>query len=274
MAFSRVVFESASVRIGRFHCPVADAAFATAGDIDTFHVCFPRTAVWLEYEDAPRFVADPGRATLYNPRQAFTRGQLSPDGDRTDWIALGDTLAREVVASLSRADAESAWAFRFRMANVDRSTYLAQRALFDALGRGLADRLEVEERAIGVVSSVLAGAYAHSRRCAVSATSHRLVESARAAIFEALFENLGVADVAAQLNVSVFHLCRVFRATTGMTMHEYRRDLRLRAAVDLLPAHRRQLSSLALRVGFHSHSHFTAAFRTAFGVAPSVTAMP
>jgi hypothetical protein len=69
MAYSRVVFESPSLRIGRFHCPVTDTAFATAGDIDTFHICFPRTAVWLEYEDALRFVADPGRATLYNPRQ-------------------------------------------------------------------------------------------------------------------------------------------------------------------------------------------------------------
>jgi AraC family transcriptional regulator len=253
-----------------FRCPVTDPAFATAGLIDTFHVCFPRTAVWLEYEDTPRFVADATRATLYNPRQPFRRDRLSHDGDHTDWIALDPSVARDVVAHLCPADAEAERAFRFPSASVGQSTYLAQRALFNDAERGLADRLEVEERAIAVVSTVLAGAYArpHPVRQAAERT-RALVESAREAILHTLFENIGVTELATRLNVSVFHLCRVFRAATGTSLHNYRRDLRLRAALGFIPEHRGQLSSLALRVGFNSHSHFTAAFRQAFGVAPS-----
>lgn len=269
MAYSRLIFDSPSLRMGMFRCPVTQPDFATAGEIDAFHVCFPRSAVWLEYEHTPRFVADPSRATLYNPHQAFRRDRLSPEGDHTDWIAFDASLARDIVASLSPADADANLPFRFGVATVDQPTYLAQRALFNEVERGLGDRLEVEERAVAIVSRVLTGAYGELPRQVKSERTRELVERTRQAILESLFENLGVAEIAARLDVSVFHLCRVFRAATGMTLHAYRRDLRLRAALGLVSSHRGQLSSLALQVGFDSHSHFTAAFRRAFGIAPS-----
>jgi AraC family transcriptional regulator len=268
--WSRLLFHSPSLRMGMFRCPVTHPGFETAGSIDSFHLCFPRTAVWLQYEDTPRFVADASRATLYNPNQAFARSRISPEGDHTDWIALGDTVARDVVAHFSPDDAQADLAFRFRMATVCPAIYRAQRSLFNEIERGLDDRLEVEERAIGIVSRILASAYAGSRRRPGNTGSPRpLVECAREAILESLFENLGVAEIAGRLNVSVFHLCRVFRASTGLTLHAYRRDMRLRAALGLVPRHRGRLSSLALGMGFSSHAHFTAAFRRAFGVAPS-----
>jgi AraC family transcriptional regulator len=267
---ARIAFESPSLRLGTFRCPVTHAAFETLGDIDTFHVCFPRTSVWLEHEGAPRFVADASRATLYNPRQVFRRAPISPDGDHTDWIAIGDSLARDLIAQFDRADAESNRVFRFGMAGVRPSSYLAQRRLFTDVELGLADRFEVEERAARILSAVLAQAYtAHPGQTSTRARTRRLVESAREAILESLCDNLGVADVARRLGVSVFHLCRVFRAHTGMTLHEYRRDMRLRAALGLVAGRRGQLSSLALQVGFCSHAHFTVSFRRAFGVSPA-----
>ena len=269
-ACAQVLFDSPSLRLGVFQCPVSQSDFETAGDIDTYHVCFPRTGVWLEYEDAPRFVADATRATLYNPHQAFRRCRISPEGDNTDWIAIGDALARDIVSQFSAADAAADRAFRFRSAAVRQATYLAQRDLFRQARRGLPDRLEVEERAIAIISTVLGEAYASGEQpVRTGARTRRLVECTREAILETLFENVGVTEVAARLGISVFHLCRVFRAATGMTLHAYRRDMRLRAALTLIPGHRGQLSSLALQMGFHSHSHFTAAFRRAFGVAPA-----
>jgi AraC-like DNA-binding protein len=267
---ARLVFDSPMLRMGSFRCPVTHAAFETAGDIDTFHVCFPRTAVWLEYENAPRFVADASRATLYNPRQNFRRARISPEGDQTDWIAFEDCLVRDVVAQFSPGDAESERPFRFGVADICQSVYMAQRALFNEAEGIPKDRLQVEERAVAILFSVLANAYAaQSSRPRTTPRTQQLVEQAREVILESLRENLGVADIAARLDVSAFHLCRVFRASTGMTLHAYRRDMRLRAALGLIPRHRGQLSSLALHVGFYSHSHFTAAFRRAFGVSPA-----
>jgi AraC-like DNA-binding protein len=45
--------------------------------------------------------------------------------------------------------------------------------------------------------------------------------------------------------------------------------LRLRAALDLLPEYRRDITRLALDLGYSSHSHFTYAFRREFGFPPS-----
>lgn len=74
---------------------------------------------------------------------------------------------------------------------------------------------------------------------------------------------------AAAADVTRFRLCRMFRRLMGTTMHAYREGLRLRAALDALEDPRADLTSIALDHGYSSHSHFTAAFRRAFGVPPS-----
>ena len=54
-------------------------------------------------------------------------------------------------------------------------------------------------------------------------------------------------------------------------MHEYRTELRLRLALELLEvasAARMTISSVAHRVGFASHSHFVRATKRGFGLTP------
>jgi transcriptional regulator GlxA family with amidase domain len=68
----------------------------------------------------------------------------------------------------------------------------------------------------------------------------------------------------------VFHLCRVFRRHVGMTLHEYRQQLRVRHALETVASGDVDLLQVALELGFSGHSHFTAAFRAAFGAPPSV----
>ena len=61
----------------------------------------------------------------------------------------------------------------------------------------------------------------------------------------------------------------MFRAETGFTLAGYRQALRLRAALERLPPTPGDLTTLALELGFSSHSHFTASFTREFGVPPS-----
>jgi AraC-like DNA-binding protein len=265
----RIVFDSGNVLLGEFRCPTSYAQFGDAGRVVNFVLAFPRSAVWIQHERAPRFVADPSLATLYNPFAPFLREPISARGDETDWFALSETLARDLVRHFSARDGDAAEPFRFERADVPHAVYLAQRALFVDVAHGLTDRLEREERALSVATAVLASAYEHDRQRVVGGPrSREVVERAREIIMSTLAENLGVADIAARLEVSPFHLCRTFRAATGMTMHAYRRDVRLREALGLIPRHRGNLSTLALEIGFCSHAHFTAAFRRAFGLTP------
>jgi len=92
---------------------------------------------------------------------------------------------------------------------------------------------------------------------------------ARAELARHAATSLSVGLVAARLGVSPFHLCRVFREQVGTTLHGYRRDLRLRLALERLETPSLSCSELAYTLGFSSHSHFTSVFRRHMGETPS-----
>jgi AraC family transcriptional regulator len=68
--------------------------------------------------------------------------------------------------------------------------------------------------------------------------------------------------------VPPFHLSRIFRRETGLTLHRAIVRLRLREGLERLLDEPQQISRIALDVGFSSHSHFTDAFRAEFGHSP------
>lgn len=70
------------------------------------------------------------------------------------------------------------------------------------------------------------------------------------------------------LDMSSRHLARLFKATTGQTIHEYITDVRLRKAMTLLAETDCSAKELAHKVGFSTPAGFTAAFRGATGQTP------
>jgi AraC-like DNA-binding protein len=78
-----------------------------------------------------------------------------------------------------------------------------------------------------------------------------------------------LAELAAPLGVSPFHLARLFRRVTGSSIHQYRLELRLREAHGRLLDGERDLTALALDLGFADHAHFANAFRRRYGAPPS-----
>jgi len=76
-------------------------------------------------------------------------------------------------------------------------------------------------------------------------------------------------DVAAEFGVSPFHLSRVFRAETGISVHQYLLRIRMQQALSRLHDGEAHLSRLALDLGFSSHSHFSTIFRRHFGESPA-----
>ncbi len=80
-------------------------------------------------------------------------------------------------------------------------------------------------------------------------------------------------DVADAAGLSPFHLSRMFKAHTGMTLHAYRQQLRLAMALQCLqsgmPHGQINLAELAAGLGFSSQSHMGFAFQRALGVTPA-----
>lgn len=100
-------------------------------------------------------------------------------------------------------------------------------------------------------------------------TARRRVARARALIAAAPQVNHGIESIAAEAACSPFHLARLFRRYTGMSLRGYRLRLRLALALERLAEGADDLTALALETGFSDHSHLTASFRKVLGAPPS-----
>ncbi|HKP30769.1 MAG TPA: AraC family transcriptional regulator [Gemmatimonadales bacterium] len=264
MQIDRTVFETAHVTVGAFRCPITYPSFRYTGPTERHLVVFPRTGVWIRHAGSRAFAADPRVVTIYNAGQEYTREPIHPEGDRSDWFALSPELAREA------AGVDSDRPFHFEFAESDPRLYCRQRMFFDRLEAGVFDPLEAEEEVLAIVTAVLRRARCSSTdRERPSATHRDLAEHARAELVRTATLALSLGDLAARVGASPWHLCRVFRAVTGSSLHAFRMDLRLRLALERLEDPRADLSRLAFELGFSSHSHFTSAMRSRLGRTPS-----
>lgn len=271
MVIDRTVFSTPNVSVGAFRCPVHYPSFRDTGPTEHNLVAFPRTGVWIRHAGSRAFAADPRVVTIYNAGQEYTREPMHPDGDRSDWFGLADDLAREVaLAADRRAPVDSRRPFRFESAESDSALYARQRLLFDRLAAGTCDEFEVEEEVLTIVTRVLERASLEPSAMPRLTNAHReLAQHARAELVRNATAAMGLSALAARVGVSPWHLCRVFRAATGTSLHAFRLDLRLRLALERLEDPAADLSRLAHELGFSSHSHFSAAMRGRLGRSPS-----
>ncbi len=76
-------------------------------------------------------------------------------------------------------------------------------------------------------------------------------------------------ELARAVAVSPFHLTKVFRRVTGMTISQYRARLRVHAALERISGGDEDLSRIAASTGFADHSHMTRSIVAQVGHTPS-----
>jgi AraC family transcriptional regulator len=81
-------------------------------------------------------------------------------------------------------------------------------------------------------------------------------------------EDLSLEDLARVARLSPFHFSRLFKASTGLTPHQYVLQWRVEEAKRLLRHSRMEIADIAYRLGFRDQSHFTARFRKITGATP------
>ena len=281
-SWDTIRLSSPVVTIGLFDVRPSDPRFETAGVITQPVFVFPRTSVWIEHEGCSAFVADRTIVTYYNSEQRYIRRRLDPEGDRCDWFRVNPSILREMVKFYDEVSAEQeAGPFPFSHGPSDAASYLLERYLIRYLDQcETPDLLLIEETILDVVWGCLRAAFGYKQRLepkeidrhSVEPNRRRQMEIAhnvKAILAENFGRSLSLRDLARAVDCSVFHLCRVFRSCIGTTIHRHRSELRLRASVDMLDGNQHDLTRLALDLGYSSHSHFTAAFRRAFGKPPS-----
>lgn len=254
-----LLFRSDIVAVGKFRCAATDPLYRDSGPCSHHTFVFPRTSTRIRHANGPTFAATPETAGFYNQHQHYSRDPIN-DVDASDWYTVADDVLFDLV------DADSAdRPFRAAFAPIDARTYLEQRMLFDALDRGAPlDPLAVEETVLSILHRI-------SPRATGRAPSRDTgaVETIREIIARAPQRNTPLRALARAVGLSPFRLCRAFRAHAGETITEYRHALRLRLALDHLRNPGADLTTIALDLGYASHSHFTSAFRRQFGITPS-----
>jgi AraC-like DNA-binding protein len=265
----RILWQGEGLALGEFRCHPDDPRWQIVNETgDAPLLVFPRTSVVITQAGAPPVLASPNLVVLYNPGQPYRRALHDRDGDRCAFVGLGPGVVREVVGPAVE---------RFPQTHgpSDAAAFL----LHDLVLRHLhtaewADPLLVEEALRRVVwralRHALGPAAPRGRERAGTPSRHReLVEGAKSVLAAGLAAGLTLGEVARALHVSAFHLARVFHRETGFTLHGYRQQLRLRAAVERVGEPDCDLAMVAQELGFFDHSHLTRSFRRAFGVPPS-----
>ena len=107
-----------------------------------------------------------------------------------------------------------------------------------------------------------------SKAIPVSRKDRRRAVEAALWIDENAHEPIDLASAAAEAGLSPFHFLRVFSGVIGVTPHQYLVRSRLRRAARLLAEKERQVTDVALEVGFADLSNFVRTFGRAAGVSP------
>jgi AraC-like DNA-binding protein len=259
----RALAATATVEIGDYRCGGADSA----GDERALRaeLVFVRSGLFEIETGRGRELVDASCAVMLHPGEHYRVSHPGAcHGDHCLVLAFGP----ETLDELERYG-WPAQIGRSRLAlPCDESLFAAQERFRAALTAAGGDGLLAAEGALHL-AELLLGRVAPERMHESAATGDRRVAAVRALLAARFAEPLSLADLGAAVNLSVFRLAHLFRAATGDSLHRHRLGLRLRAAATRIADGERDLTALALELGFADHAHFTNSFRRRFGVAPS-----
>lgn len=236
-------------------------------------IAIPLTAVRITQSGREPVIADSCTAILYNAHQAYAAEQLLDNRpEQTIFLVPDEQTVRASLRQFDeRAADDPARPMRADHARISAITFAQIRRIVATLQKGCdADSLEFEEALTRIAGELIGLSFLGMRRKHESPLNHRdIAHGARKVCLKHFAEPLGLEDIAQAVGASRFHLCRVFRAIHGRSIHQYLTELRLRASLEMVCDRTTPLARIALASGFSSQSHFTTAFLRRFGHTPA-----
>jgi AraC family transcriptional regulator len=267
-----LIYQSNLLSVGLFRCHPGHPLFEDSGPIKGNLLVFPRTSVYIQHAGGEPIVTNPNVVMFYNPGQVYRRYKISERGDHCEWFAFDRQVILDALQAFdSKIEAHAARPFRLTHGLSDTTSFLLQRKVVEhLLHEAKPDKLFVEETMLHVLEQTIDRAYRVFQPKKVDRSGQReRVRAVQAAIAARFTEDLNLENLAAEFGYSPYYLCRIFRKHSGTSIHQYLTQIRLRTAMEWIDDGQNNLTELALRLGYSSHSHFTMAFRKAFGAPPS-----
>ncbi len=247
-----------------------------AEEASTEHtVVFPRAGAFLRTRGRQRTLADPTQVVFFTEGQSYRFAHPLPGGDDCTSLRVPSATLLEVARAHARRPPEDPAApFAVPQAPATARASLLHHALVTGLRRRTLSPLAAHELAIALLDAAVGAAHAtpvggKAAGVTISPAQRELAEAARVALAARPQSPPSLEGLAARLGCSPYHLCRTFSRAHGTPMRRYLDRLRLRLALPRLAAGERDLTGLALELGYADHSHFSNAFRREFGLPPS-----
>jgi len=273
----QVLLECLGISVLDFRCRVAVHAEGPEEPQGVHSIVFVRRGVFRRTRRLETVVADANHVLFFNAGEPCRYSHPLPGGDECTNLAVATDLALELVARHAPRDAERPEA-PFRLGHAlssARAVWLHYELL--ALVRRGVPALALEDGLAELAEEAVGSAYRDDGTSDVGDPAsglavrrrRELVEAARLVLNERLESPPSLGELAASLGCSPFHLSHVFRRGAGLSLRRYFGRLRARAAAQRLAEGARDLTALALDLGYADHSHMTNAFRREWGLPPS-----
>ncbi|HEX2662447.1 MAG TPA: AraC family transcriptional regulator [Candidatus Acidoferrum sp.] len=231
----------------------------------TTQLVFPYRGVYVRHLGDDQAVAEANQVLFFNAHEGYRISHPVAGGDASLTLVIRESQLRELAPrAFLRGGARLA--FRQQRLRIDARGQVLVALLRHSLRHGIAEALEAESLALTLVQRALGPRTSHA--AGASFARQRLVDRVKLVLASDLARRWTLADIAAETRCSPVYLTQVFQQVEGLPLYRYQLRLRLARALDLV-AQYDDLTTLGLDLGFSSHSHFSAAFRAAYGCPPS-----
>jgi AraC family transcriptional regulator len=262
---ARPLLKSPTVTIRDVYCQ-GSCRHQSAEEFSTaIELVFPYRGVYVRHLGQDQAVAEANQVLFFNVAEGYRVSHPVPGGDASLSLAISEPQLRELAPSSFLRDSATL-AFRRQRLRIDARTQALVALLRHSLRQNIAEPLEAESLALTLVQRALGPRTTHA--AGASFGRQRLVDRVKLVLASDLARRWTLAEIAAEVRGSPVYLTQVFQQVEGLPLYRYQLRLRLARALDLL-AQYDDLTALSLDLGFSSHSHFSAAFRGAYGRSPS-----
>jgi AraC family transcriptional regulator len=231
----------------------------------TTQLVFPYRGVYVRHVGHNQVVAEANQVLFFNAAEGYRISHPVPGGDGSLTLVISEAQLHEITPPSSLEDGATL-AFRQHRLRIDARAQALVALLRHSLREKIAEPLEAESLALTLVQRALGPRTTHT--AGASAGRQRLVDRVKLVLASDLTRRWTLAEIAAEVRGSPVYLTQVFQQVEGLPLYRYQLRLRLARALDLLGQYD-DLTALGLDLGFSSHSHFSAAFRQAYGRSPS-----
>jgi len=225
---------------------------------------FPYRGVYVRHLDQVETVAEANQVMFFNEHEPYRVSHPVGGGDASLSIGIDEAILLELMPADYLHTKDRALFNRSRM-RIDAHAQLLAAFVRHRLSRGITETLEAEDLILSLVSRALGKRTSYAASGSVG--RQKLVDRAKLMLSSNLGRRWTLAEIGGAVGVSPVYLTQVFRQVEGLPLYRYQLQLRLARALDLLDDCS-DLTGLALDLGFSSYSHFSTAFKQAYGLTP------